>query len=121
MMAVTPIDQAAFDQSATGTTYCKLFPYIIEHFLTREDAKMAIKSNNLLVSVVATGNSNVTGAAGAMSGVTITPVNTQVVVTYDGSYKTPGTTVLAQQIKAKKVAGDVTVTALTEGLEKAMG
>jgi hypothetical protein len=121
MMVVTPIDQQAFDDTATGTTYCKLFPYMIEHFLTREDAKIAIKSNNLIVSVTATGNTNVMGAAGAMSGVTITPVNTQVAVIYDGIYKVPGTTVLAQQIKAKKLAGDVGVGALTKGLEEAMG
>ncbi len=120
-MLVAPIDQAAFDEQATGTTYCKLFPYLIEHFLTREDAKIAIKSNNLLVNVTATGNTNVAGAAGAMTGVTITPVATQVIVGYDGSASTPGTITLAEQIRAKKITGDVAIGALTTGLEEAMG
>lgn len=121
MMVINPIDQGAYDQQATLITYCKLFPFIVNDFLTREDCKELVKASNLIVSVTAYGNATVAGPTGSMSGMATVPVNTNVKVIYDGTIQTPGTTSLGQQIKAKKISGNSATTALTSTISGAMG
>lgn len=120
-MAINAIDEGAYDTAATAISYYKIFPYIVADFLTREDAKVMIKSTNLTVAVTAVGTATVVGAAGPMTGAAIVPVSTQVVTVYDGSFQTPGTKILEQQIKAKKLTGDASITGMTSTLESTMG
>jgi len=51
MMIWSPMDEQVYDQKATGIIYGKLFPYIMEDFLTRLDSVSMMAINNLPVTV----------------------------------------------------------------------
>lgn len=124
MMTFSPIDDQIYDESATQITYCKLFPLILEDFLTRDGAKEMMKSSNLpvttnvqvnpgqavQVAVPAGTGSSTSPGTGSGSG------NTN--PTYDGSYKIPADETKAAQKKAIKDAGGQTTGAV---LDTALG
>lgn len=101
MMVLSPIDDAQYDEAAVQISYCKLFPLIMEDFLTRKDSAEMMKSSNLPVStsvqtIVATSTDSGTGK-GTGSGQT-TPA-------YTGTTPTAGTRVLAKEKEVIKNAG----------------
>lgn len=50
MAPLQALDEGTYDTLATQISYCKLFPYILEDFLTRADCKEMMRSSNLPVS-----------------------------------------------------------------------
>jgi len=114
-MVFSPISDQAYDDAATQIIYCKLFPLIIEDFLTRLDCNEMMKSTNLTTQVKAGQSVSTTGAAGAMTGTTTAPGQGKVIATYKGSSKKPGTIKLAQEKKAIKEAGGQATGAVVEG------
>jgi len=119
MMALSPIDQNVYDESATAITYYKIFKHIVKDFITREDAKEMMKSTNLPVQQVLMSQVQVAIPAGTGTGVG--NVNTQVKPIYNGSVESPGTQSLAAEIKTKKKAAGAAVGGLTDAIGKAMG
>ncbi len=111
MMVFSPIDDATYDTAATQITYCKLFPLILEDFLTRNDGKEMMKTNNLPVTTDVTVNPGQVVSAPPPSGAgsTTSPGkgsgtgNVQPV--YDGGVKLPADEALAKEKEAIKNAG----------------
>lgn len=126
-MAFEPINEEIYDETATFITYAKIFPYIMDHFVTRKDARQMMLPSNLPVKttvtvmpgqavqvVVPAGTGSTTSPATGNGQGTAQP-------SYDGSYANAESQLLKQEIKAKKEAGATTVTGLTEGIAKATG
>jgi hypothetical protein len=111
MMTFSPINDQVYDTSATQITYCKLFPLMLEDFVTRIDAKQMMDVGNLPVttSVVVKPGQAVQVAYPAGTGSTVSPAsvdctgNTKPI--YNGSTKLPGDEALAKQKQAIKNAG----------------
>ena len=121
MMAFEPMNEETYETAATFITYAKLFPYIMDDFVTRDDSKEMMGKSNLPVNINAGQAVNTTGSPAAQAGFTVSPGSGLAQPIYDGSFPSPGTKVLEQKIKAKKEAGGATVSGLTKGLEKATG
>jgi hypothetical protein len=110
MMTFSPIDDALYEEAQVQIGYCKLFPLILEDFITRKDAAEMMKASNLpFTSTVAT-----TGTSAAQTGVGIG----QVSPIYNGSFDTPGSKLLAAQKEAIKDAGGKSTKAV---LDTALG
>lgn len=105
MMVFSPIDEQAYDEAATQITYCKLFPYIAEDFLTRLDSKEMMLSTNLIVQVDPGQAVSTAGGPTAQSGSTVSPAQGRVNPTYLGDYKKPATISLGEEKKAIEEAG----------------
>lgn len=118
MMVMSPIDESAYDEAATQITYCKLFPLIIEDFVTRMDAKQMMMPSNLpfksdvvvipgqVVQVVPSSGTGATSAPGKGTGAgTVKPI-------YNGSTKHPSNGPLVAQKKVIKDAGGQTTDAI---------
>src|SRR4030066_426932 len=103
MMVMSPIDMNAYDIAATKITYCKLFPHIMEDFLTRVDCKEMMASSNLPVNtnVTTAVAVNIAAATGSGKGVG----SGQCSPVYTGDIPKGGSQSLAQQRKAEKEAG----------------
>lgn len=127
MMEISSVDLEQYDLVATKITYYKLFPYMMNDFITREDAKMILKSSNLPVSTnvstvvntavqVALPAGTGTGAgAGNGSGTGRTsPI-------YVGSNPSPGSQALKARYKAAEEAGGETIEGLTSSIENVAG
>lgn len=50
MMILNPMDDQVYEAAQKEIGYAKLFPYILEDFVTREDIAMMMKPSNLPVS-----------------------------------------------------------------------
>ena len=119
-MLFSPIDDSLYDTSAIQITYCKLFPLILEDFVTRKDATEMMKSSNLPVStdVVVTPGQGVSVAVPAGTGSTVTPGkgngsgNAKPI--YNGAHTLPADEVLAKEKEAIKNAGGQTTKAITD-------
>jgi hypothetical protein len=121
MMVVNAIDETAYDNMATAITYYKIFPYLEKDFLTREDAKFFAIPSNLPVSAVVNSIVTVVLPAGPVNGVATGTFSTVVNPGYKCDSISPGTLVLEQEVKAKKLAGSSGVEGLTSVLEETMG
>lgn len=125
MLAFTELDDEQFDSASGIITYGKLFPKILDDFITREDLKMALKSSNLPVStnVSTIANTVVTGVAGAIpvTGTGVGPGSGsgtgQVSPIYVGDQPSPASQLLKQRREAEKRAGSTSVEGLTSGIE----
>lgn len=121
MMVIDSIDQEAYETFQVEIGYYKLFPLIMEDFVTRKDAKQMMLPSNLVVNTqlnVMPGQAVATaGGPTAQTGSTVSPgqgTGTGTVQpTYDGSFPHGETQALKVQIKAKKEAGGVAVQSLT--------
>ena len=80
-----------------------------------------MKASNLIVNVNPGQLVSTAGGPAAQSGSTVSSGSGQVNVAYNGSVLSPGSKVLEQEVKAKKEAGGVATSALTEGVSKATG
>jgi len=126
MMVFSPLDEAAYDEVQVQIGYCKLFPLILEDFITRKDAARMMKANNLpFTSTVTTNPGQAVATAGsptAQTGATVSPGTGtgvgQVSPIYDGSFKTSEDIILAKQKEAIKDAGGKATKAV---LDKALG
>jgi hypothetical protein len=114
MMVFSAINDQAYDEAATQITYCKLFPLMIEDFLTRLDSKEMMRATNLIVSTDAGQAVSTTGSPTAQAGATVSPGQGRVNVVYAGDYKKPGTLSLAEEKKAIKEAGGQATTTVLE-------
>jgi len=59
---ISPLNEKLYDELATKITYYKLFPLILEDFLARSDAKIALTAPNLVLAGTA-GKNAITGTA----------------------------------------------------------
>lgn len=127
MMVIDSINLDAYDTYQVEIGYYKLFPLIMEDFVTRKDAKQMMLPSNLPVNTtvnVMPGQAVTTaGGPTAQSGSTISPGSGTGSGTaqpaYDGSFPHAETQLLKQEIKAKKEAGGVAVDSLTAPVKKA--
>ena len=124
MMTFSPINDAVYDEAATQITYCKLFPLILEDFLTRNDGKEMMKTSNLPVTTEVkvnpgqivsapppSGNGSTTSPGSGKGDGNVNPV-------YDGSVKIAADEALAKQKQAIKDGGG---TATSKVVGTAMG
>ena len=123
MMAFEPINEEIYDNVATFITYAKIFPYILDHFVTRKDAKQMMMPSNLPVNTTVTvmPGQAVQVAVPAGTGSTVSPAtgNGQGTAqpSYNGSYPNAESQLLKQEIKAKKEAGGSMVNDLIKDFE----
>jgi hypothetical protein len=117
-----PLNQETYDEAATFITFAKLFPYILEYFVSREDAKQMMLTSNLSVSTTVTVNPGQAVSAPPPTGVgsTVSPGTGsgvgQVTPSYDGSYAHAASEPVKVKVKAKKEAGGMAVSGLTEAI-----
>jgi len=112
MMTFSQIDDSLYDKVATEITYYKLFPLMMEDFLTRVDSNEMMAATNLIVQTDAGQNVATTGSPAAQTGFTTSPGQGRVTPPYTGSYKKAATITLAERKKALKEAGGTA----TEGI-----
>lgn len=111
MLEFSQIDDSAYDEAATQITYCKLFPLMIEDFISRLDAKQMMLPSNLPFRSAVTVNPGqaVQVIVPAGTGSSISPGTGtgtgQVTPPFDGSMKHPTNNALIAQKKAIKDAG----------------
>ena len=120
-MAFEPINEEIYDEAASFITYAKIFSHILNDFITREDAKQMMGQSNLPVTVNAGQAVATTGSPAAQTGSTVSPGSGLAKPIYNGSVPSPGSEVLKQLVKAKKEAGGLAVTGLTETVSAATG
>ena len=126
MMVMSPIDDSLYEEAQVEIGYCKLFPKILEDFITRKDAEKMMEASNLPFTSTVTTNPGqavaTTGTAAAQTGVTAAPGTGtglgQVSPIYNGSFKTPASEILAAEKEAIKDAGGKTTKAV---LDTALG
>jgi hypothetical protein len=126
MMVFEPINEEIYDKTATFITYAKIFPHLLEDFITREDAKEMMAPQNLPVTTDVTVNPGqaVQVAVPAGTGSTVSPAKGigqgRSLPIYKGAYASVGSKILEKKIKTKKELGGVAVTGLTEGVASAI-
>lgn len=114
MMVFSPISEADYEESAIQITYCKLFPLMMEDFLTRKDSQSMMRSTNLPVTT--TVNTVVTTSTDAGTG--LGQGSGQAAPAYTGSTPTAATRLLAKEKEAIKNAGGIATEAV---LQTALG
>ena len=127
MMQFSSLDQDKYEVVGKELIYLKLFPFILEDFVCREDAKEMMRSNNLPVTTTVSTNVNTvvtapppTGAGtGIGSGTGSGTGNTQPV--YVGDKANAGSLLLKEQHKTELEAGGKTVKGFTSSIENVMG
>lgn len=118
MLEFSQIDDGAYDEAATQITYCKLFPLLIEDFVTRLDAKQMMLPSNLPFTSTVTVNPGqaVQVAVPAGTGSSVSPGTGtgtgQVTPPFDGSSKHPTNEALIAEKRAIKDAGGATTDAV---------
>jgi len=111
MMTFSPINDQQYDMAAIEITYCKIFPYIMEDFVSREDSKEMMKMSNLPVSTEVQVNPGqvVSVAIPAGTGSTTSPGKGKgdgnVKANYDGGVKIAADEALIKEKQAIKDAG----------------
>jgi hypothetical protein len=124
MMTFSPIDDQSYDVAATQIAYCKMFPHMVEDFITREDAKEMMKMSNLPVTTEVQVNPGqaVSVVVPAGTGSTTSPGKGKgdgnVKANYDGGVKIAADEALIKEKQAIKDAGG---TATTKVIDVAMG
>lgn len=114
-MVFNPINMELYDKVQVEMGYCKLFPHIVQDFVTRKDMLQILAPTNLPVNtgvntivagqagqytVVATGTGSGTG--------TVSPV-------YKGSTLSPASTALQKQKEVALKAGGTIIKGTIEG------
>jgi hypothetical protein len=107
MMTYAPIDEAAYEKAAIEISYAKMFPLMVEDFLTRHDCKEMMAESNLIVTVQAGQAVTTTGSPSAQSGSTVSPGQGQVKASYKGGNKRGGTVAEEQEKKAIVEGGGI--------------
>jgi hypothetical protein len=94
MLTFTPLNQKVYLEAATKMTYFRLFPLIMEDFVTRADMKELLIASNLIV----------TGQVGPapITGGVCQPIQ-------NGSSPGAGSQLLKQSKEAKKQAGGAAI------------
>lgn len=113
MMILTPLDDQIYEVAQKEIGYAKLFPYILEDFISRKDAKEMMNSSNLPVSTMVSTQVNtiLAGAAGPypLLGTGIGSGNGsgngQALPIYNGSFPTPASKAMEIQKEAIVNAG----------------
>lgn len=124
MMQFSSLDEDKYETLAKRMTYLKIFKFILEDFVSREDAKIMMKPTNLPVTTtvktivntavtVPTGAGTGTGAGNGSGSGTAQP-------SYVGDTKTPGSVTLEQQHKTELESGGASVEGFTSGIEETM-
>jgi hypothetical protein len=93
MLVFTPLDPKVYLEAATNMTYYRLFPLILEDFVTRADMKELLVATNLIVS----------GMAGSI------PVSGTVQPIQNGSTPGAGSQALKGAKEAKKQGGGAAI------------
>lgn len=114
-MILAPIDQSVYMETATQISYCKLFPLIVQDFLTRNDGIEMMKSSNLPFTsrvVVKPGQAVTTsGSPTNQAGATVSPGNGdgvgQVTPIYNGGVLLPQDEQLKREKKVIEDAGGI--------------
>ena len=109
MLVFAPLDLQVIDDFQTKVTYYKLFPLIVQDFLTRLDSKQMMSSDNLNVLVNAGQSVSVQVGPAPGTGSTSSPGSGNVLPVYNGSFKNAQTVAYEQQVKAAKEAGSASV------------
>lgn len=120
-MAFEPINEEIYDTAATFIAYAKIFPHIMDDFITRDDAKEMMAKSNIPITVNAGQAVATAGGPAAQTGTTVSSGSGLAQPIYDGSIPSPGTKILEQAIKARKEAGGAAVTGLTSAVSTATG
>lgn len=107
-MEVSAIDLETYDLVATQIIYYKLFPYIMQDFVTRTDLQLALSTGNILTQV------QVAIPAGTGTGILTKAI-------YDGGTAGPGAIALKAGYKAAEEAGGATIEGLKSGISKIAG
>lgn len=127
-MIFEEVNQEAFNTYQVEIGYYKLFPLMLEDFVTRKDAKQMMLPKNLPFqsTVTVTPGQLVNGSGGGPAPVVASTTSPgqgtgqgTVQPTYDGSFPHGTSQALKSEIKAKKEAGGVAVDSLTEPVKKA--
>jgi hypothetical protein len=127
MMVFEPINEEVYDKAATFIAYAKIFPHLLKDFITREDAKKMMDSQNLPVTTEVTVNPGqaVQVAVPAGTGSTTSPAKGtgqgRSLPIYNGSFASAGSKILEKKVKAKKELGGASIEGLTEGVSSATG
>jgi hypothetical protein len=127
MMTFSPLDEEQYEDIATQMTYWKIFEYILEDFVSREDAKKMMESSNLPVTtdVLVNAGQAVSAPPPSGAGTTTSPGtgdgSGNVRPIYDGDTATPGSISLKQQHKADLESGGATVKTFTAPIRAAAG
>lgn len=100
MAPLDALNEGLYDEVATQITYCKLFPLIMEDFLTRSDCKDIMTATNLIVNTTIAGS---VSGPGNVTGTGLGVVNAK----YAGNTPNPGTMVLRSEKQALQDAGGV--------------
>ena len=104
-----PLDQEAFDKAATYVTFAKVFPHILELFVSRADAKEMMKSDNLNVTVNPGQVVSTSGGPTSQVGSTVSPGMGKVLAVYNGGQSHPASKIVEQEVEAKKNAGGTAI------------
>jgi hypothetical protein len=105
MMTFTPLNDQAYEVAQVQIGYCKLFPLIMEDFLTRKDAIEMMKPSNLPTHTNPGQAVTTTGGPAAQSGSTVAPGQGKVLTKYNGSFPRSASRLLAKQKEAIKEGG----------------
>lgn len=110
-MVLAPLDQRVYEKAQVEIGYCKLFPHILEDFVTRKDMAQIIRSDNLPTSTNVivpinglAGTIPVTGTANGPAQGTVQPV-------YNGSIPSPASVAMKVEKEAIKNAGGTATSA----------
>lgn len=106
-MVFSKIDESAYDEAQVVISYCKLFPFIVEDFLSRLDCNQMMIPTNLIAQVDAGQLVATAGSPTAQTGSTVSPGQGRVNPLYRGDFQKSGTKALAKQKKALKEAGGI--------------
>jgi len=127
MMVIDAIDQEAFDTFQVEIGYYKLFPWMLENFVTRKDAQQMMMPSNLpfTSTVTVTPGQGVQVAVPAGTGSTNTPGagtgQGTVQPIYDGGTPHAVSQILKTEINAKKVVGGTATEALRAPIKAITG
>lgn len=117
MMVLSPLDEELYESKAVEISYYKLFPYIMDDFLTRKDCEQMMKSTNLPVTTTVSTivNTAVQVAVPAGTGTGVGAGNGegagQTTPVYIGTTPLGGSRILAKEKEALKEAGGVAIQA----------
>ena len=95
MMVDAIYSEFDYDETATNIIYCKLFPLIMNDFLSRLDCQDMMRLDNLLVP----------STAYTVSPAFVVSGTSQVTPIYNGGYAGPGSEALKQQRDLERMKG----------------
>ena len=110
MLVLSAIDERAYDIAQVQIGYCKLFPLIVQDFITRQDLMKILTPDNLPVTVNPGQGVSVVVPAG--TGSTVSPGTGIVSPIYTGQTLSPGSVALSRQKEVIKNSGGATVSSL---------